>query len=151
MPGRGPAPKPIDQLRGKGAAKKRLAELKVVKSDPVAQPELPDTMPNGDPWPERTVEWWAMWGRDPLAKDFRATDWSELMDAAVIHGQFWNGDTKMAAELRLRTAMFGATAESRARLRIQYAAADEAEEKRRTSKAAADVRGSYRGLKAVDG
>ena len=147
MAGRGPAPKPANRRARKN---KEPIGLKIVESDPVPQPELPKRMPNGEPWPQITRAWWRMWGRDPLAADFRATDWAELRDTAVIHGAYWSGDLKLAGELRLRTAKFGATAEDRARLRIQYAAADEADEKRRTSKAGADVRGVYKGLRAVD-
>lgn len=147
MAGRGPAPKPANRRARKN---KDPIGLKIVESDPVPQPELPKRMPNGEPWPQITRAWWRMWGRDPLAADFRATDWAELRDTAVIHGAYWSGDVKLAGELRLRTAKFGATAEDRARLRIQYAAADEADEKRRTSKAGADVRGVYKGLRAVD-
>lgn len=147
MAGRGPAPKPASR---RARANKDPVALRVVESDPVPQPPLPAVMPNGEDWPLRTVEWWEMWGADPLAEDFRPTDWSELMDCAVIHGAYWSGELKLAGELRLRTAKFGATAEDRARLRIQYAAADEAEEKRRHSKPGADVRGRYKGLKAVD-
>ncbi|MDY7341389.1 MULTISPECIES: hypothetical protein [Corynebacterium] len=147
MAGRGPAPKPANRRARKN---KDPIGLKIVESDPVPQPELPKRMPNGEPWPQITRAWWRMWGRDPLAADFRATDWAELRDTAVIHGAYWSGDLKLAGELRLRTAKFGATAEDRARLRIQYAAADEADEKRRTSKAGADVRGVYKGLRAVD-
>lgn len=148
--GRGPVPKPAHQLAGHGAAKKRLAGMKIIESEPTPQPPLPELMPNGEPWPERTVQWWDMWATDPLAKDFRATDWSELMDTAVVHGAFWAGESKLAAELRLRTGKFGSTQEDRARLRIQYAAADEADEKRRSSKAGANARGVYKGLRAVD-
>lgn len=147
MAGRGPAPKPANRRARKN---KDPIGLKIVESAPVPQPELPKRMPNGEPWPQITRAWWRMWGRDPLAADFRATDWAELRDTAVIHGAYWSGDLKLAGELRLRTAKFGATAEDRARLRIQYAAADEADEKRRTSKSAADVRGVYKGLRAVD-
>lgn len=147
MAGRGPAPKPANKRARKN---KDPIGLKIVESDPVPQPELPKRMPNGEPWPQITRAWWRMWGRDPLAADFRATDWAELRDTAVIHGAYWSGDLKLAGELRLRTAKFGATAEDRARLRIQYAAADEADEKRRTSRSAADVRGVYKGLRAVD-
>lgn len=147
MAGRGPAPKPANRRARKN---KDPIGLKIVESDPVPQPELPKRMPNGEPWPQITRAWWRMWGRDPLAADFRATDWAELRDTAVIHGAYWSGDLKLAGELRLRTAKFGATAEDRARLRIQYAAADEADEKRRTSRSAADVRGVYKGLRAVD-
>lgn len=147
MAGRGPAPKPANRRARKN---KDPIGLKIVESEPVPQPDLPKQMPNGEPWPQITRAWWRMWGRDPLAADFRATDWAELRDTAVIHGAYWSGDLKLAGELRLRTAKFGATAEDRARLRIQYAAADEADEKRRSSKAGANARGVYKGLRAVD-
>ena len=147
MAGRGPSPKPAEK---RARRNKDPVALRIVESDPVSQPPLPELMPGGDPWPSRTVEWWEMWGEDPLADDFRPTDWSELMDCAAIHGAYWSGELKLAGELRLRTAKFGATQEDRARLRIQYAAADEADEKRRHSKPGADVRGRYKALKAVD-
>jgi hypothetical protein len=41
----------------------------------------------------------------------------------------WQGELKYLPELRLRTAKYGATPEDRARLRIQFAQADEAESK----------------------
>jgi hypothetical protein len=78
-------------------------------------------MPNGDLWPEVTREWWAMWGADRLTDDLRATDWSDLLDTAVLHALLWSGDVKVAGELRLRVAKHGATAGDRARLRITYA------------------------------
>ena len=150
MAGKGALPKSADRLAGNGAGKKRAAQMKIVTSDPVPQPDLPESMPGGMPWPEETVRWWEMWATDPLSGEFRATDWAELMDTALIHAEVWSGNTRMAGELRLRTQMFCTTAESRARLRIQYAAADEADEKRRWSRSGADVRGRYKSLKAVD-
>jgi hypothetical protein len=57
-------------------------------------------------------------------------DNADLLDTAVIHGLFWRGDVKLAGELRLRIAKHGATQEDRARLRITFAAADVADEKR---------------------
>ena len=151
MAGKGAMPKPPDRLVGHGAKKARASEFTVITSDPVPQPPLPELMPNGEPWPERTREWWHMWGEDPLAEEFRPTDWSELMDCAAVHGQFWSGETKLAGELRLRTQTFGATAESRARLRIQFAAAQEADDKRgRSTSGAGSSSRSRRGpLKAV--
>jgi hypothetical protein len=71
-----------------------------------------------------------MWGTSPLSDRFSANDWSELLDTAVLHGRFWSGSVTVAAELRLRVAKFGATPEDRARLRITFAAADEADAKR---------------------
>lgn len=148
MAGRGPAPKPSDQRVRRNA---EAQGMRVVESDPVEQPELPELMPDGEPWPEQTALWWRMWGEDPLSAEFRSTDWSELLDTAVIHGRYWSGEIKLAGELRLRTGKFGATAEDRARLRIQFAAADEAEDKRSrsTSGAGSSSRARRGALKAV--
>jgi hypothetical protein len=130
MAGKGFAPKDPSRLVGHGAAKARAAGMRVVESAPVEQPPLPELMPNGEPWPQQTRMWWEMWRVDPLSDEFRPTDWADLLDTAVIHGQFWSGDTKLAGELRLRVAKHGATQEDRARLRITFAAADEADDKR---------------------
>lgn len=129
MAGMGRVPKPDNRLSRARDAKRR-ASLKVIVSDPVPAPELPESMPGGDEWPEETKRWWHMWTIDPLAEEFRATDWSELLDTAVLHGLYWKGDHRVAQELRLRTAKHGATAEDRARLRITFAEADRAEGKR---------------------
>ena len=128
MAGRGPTPKDkskrvrrnADPVQGEKIAR-QVAE----------QPDLPefDITVTIDKqletrefaWPERTREWWAMWGESEIAKNFTATDWSELLDTAVLHARYWSGDFKVAGELRLRTAKFGATPEDRARLRIEFA------------------------------
>lgn len=149
MAGMGPPPKSPERR----ARRNKGPEMHVIISEPVAQPALPKRMPNGEPWPEITRAWWRMWGKDPLAAEFRATDWAELRDTAAIHGAYWSGDLKMAGELRLRTAKFGATAEDRARLRITYAAADDAEdrrERRRAGAAGDATKRRYSQLKAVD-
>lgn len=149
MAGRGPAPK--DPARR--ARRNKGPEMHIIESAPVPQPKLPTRMPNGEPWPQITRAWWRMWGKDPLAAEFRATDWAELRDTAVLHGLYWSGDVKLAGELRLRTAKFGATAEDRARLRIQYAAADEADDKRdrrRAGAAGEETKKRYGQLRAVD-
>ena len=142
MAGVGPRPKNPDQLVGHGAAKGRDAVLRVIPVQPVAQPALPDFDVSVEVdgklksqkfvWPERTREWWRMWGESPLSSEFTETDWSELLDTAMLHARFWNGDHKVAAELRLRVAKFGATPEDRARLRIQFATADKVEADRIT-------------------
>jgi hypothetical protein len=115
-----------------------------VTIEPVEQPNLPDSLtvatkdgPIEVPWPARTLEWWQMWADSPLADDFTSTDWSELLDTAVLHARLWLGQTTVAPELRLRVAKFGATPEDRARLRIVFAQADDADAKRpRTASAA---------------
>ena len=133
MAGRGPAPKDPSRRARTNADP---IPLRVIRADPVEQPELPTLWIEQDgelvsiSWPARTQQWWRMWGESPLSAEFTATDWSELLDTARIHALFWMGKTSVASELRLRVAKFGATPEDRARLRITFAAADEAEGKR---------------------
>lgn len=133
MAGRGPAPKDPNR---RARTNSDPIPLRVITADPTEQPDLPTFEVEHDGeltefvWPARTREWWQMWKDSPLSAEFTATDWSELLDAAVLHARYWRGDVKLAAELRLRVAKFGATPEDRARLRITFAQADEAEEKR---------------------
>lgn len=134
MAGRGPAPKPADKRARTNAD---VVPLRVVVAVPSAQPELPvrfRAVADSDApfsevvdWPSATVEWWQMWGRSPLAASFTETDWAELLLAAFLHADFMEGNYKVAGELRLRTAKFGATPEDRLRLRIQFADVQEAE------------------------
>lgn len=153
MAGRGPAPK--DPSRRARSNKEPVA-LRVIETAREPQPELPEfdvqVKVDGElqsvrfEWPARTREWWAMWGESPLASDFTSTDWSELLDTARIHASFWSGNLSAAAELRLRVAKFGATPEDRARLRIQFATADEAEAKKSSSRPSSrDRRGPLTG------
>jgi hypothetical protein len=118
MAGRGPTPKPAGR---RARANADPNPTRTLASEPMPQPPLAD----GIAWHARTVEWWAMWGASPLAADFTATDWSELLDTAMLHTAYWGGELKHAAELRLRAAKFGATPEDRQRLRIVYADADQ--------------------------
>lgn len=83
-------------------------------------PELPDT----HEWPDATKAWWETWRTCALASKFTDTDWSFLLDTAVLHGEFWLGDRSLAGELRLRAAKFGATPEDRARLKIEIGEPD---------------------------
>lgn len=79
-------------------------------------PELPDFMV----WHAMTQQWWATWRRSAQAQTFTETDWSFLIDTALMHHAMWEkGQWTLAAEVRLRAAKFGATPEDRARLRIE--------------------------------
>jgi hypothetical protein len=133
MAGRGPAPKDPDR---RARTNKDPIQLRVIRADPVDQPDLPTFEVEHDGeltefvWPARTRQWWQMWADSPLSAEFTSTDWSELLDTAILHARLWRGDHKVAPELRLRTAKYGATPEDRARLRITFAAADDAEERR---------------------
>src|SRR5690554_4129965 len=120
MAGRGPAPKPPGRRAGKS---RDPIPLRVIRAEPSPAPALPEDVD----WPRRTREWWAMWCRSPLSSEFTEADWDFLLDTAMLHARFWSGDVQVAPELRLRVAKFGQTPEDRARLRIQFAHADEAE------------------------
>lgn len=136
MAGRGPTPKdPETRARRNKTAG---AGMRVIQTRKAEQPKLPvlyDHVTDAEGktkrvrfvWPAVTKRWWQMWADSPLSADYTANDWSELLDTALIHARYWKGDTKLAGELRLRTAKFGATPEDRARLRIMFVDAAEAE------------------------
>lgn len=146
MAGVGPPPKDPKRRarRNKPDAPTREISLIVAK-----QPPLPKVMPGGDPWPAITRAWWRMWAKSPLTATFAATDWSDLRDAAVLHGRYWSGDVKVASELRQRMGQFGATPESRARLRITLVDADTAESGAKTQPRGQASRTRYGGLELV--
>jgi hypothetical protein len=140
----GPLPKPdAERVRGK---KSNPLGLKTVSSRPAKQPPLPKAMPNGEDWPTVTRTWWRTWRNWPLSDEYTVAEWSFLLDTAAIHGAFWSGELGCAAELRMRAAKFGVTPEDRARLRIVFAAADEAEKPKPQGKTA-----RYDGLKSTGG
>ena len=149
MAGRGPAPKAAGRRARTNADPVAATTLRLVRQP---APELPDlgidekTGEQQD-WHPRTVEWWAMWAESEQARDFTATDWSFLIDTALMHHAMWaKGHWTLAAEVRLRVAKFGATPEDRARLRMVFADADEKEEKRAAKSASRDRRGSLMAL-----
>ena len=112
MAGRGPAPKDPAQRRRRN----QDAPMKVVSADgSVHGPDLTE----GIDWPDVTREWWQVWRTSPQASTFTETDWSFLLDTALLHMDFWDGNRSVAGELRLRVAKFGATPEDRARLKIE--------------------------------
>lgn len=123
MAGRGPAPKAADR-RARG--NKDPVPGTAIRFVGAEQPPLPVEVD----WHPRTVEWWAMWRDAPQAEHFMATDWDFLLDTAILHSQMWFGDAKLAAEVRLRVAKYGSTPEDRARLRMNFADADEKDAKR---------------------
>jgi hypothetical protein len=141
MAGNGPPPKDPDK---RARSNKDPVMMRILPAILATQPELPDfdvttTYKDEDGnvitelepyvWAPITLEWWQMWADSALASDFTSTDWSELRDTALLHSEYWKGAFKLAGELRLRTAKFGATPEDRLRLRITFAQAVEAETK----------------------
>lgn len=114
MAGRGPAPKP--QLTRDNDQARREAATTKVTNDGVLR-GMP--LPNETPWHPRTVAWWATWRRSPLAQTFTEADWDFLLDTALLHSEMWNGETKLASEIRLRVSAFGSTPEARLRLKLK--------------------------------
>lgn len=116
MAGHGPAPKdPENRARRNSDPAGRTT---VVRDGEVRGLALPD----GYGWHEMTRQWWEAWRRAPQAAAFEDTDWLFLLETAKLHSAFWEGDVKVAPELRLRVAKFGATVEDRARLRLDITA-----------------------------
>lgn len=101
-------------------------------------------------WCDETRGWWRMWQESPLAPSFATTDWAFLAETAVLHHILWStGDISVMGELRIRVAKFGATPEDRARLRIQFAQADQAEAGGESSRAPGGSRARRRDTRAV--
>ncbi|WP_152353315.1 phage terminase small subunit [Brachybacterium subflavum] len=142
MAGRGPAPKDPSKRARRNADPSPTTILRFEESE---QPDLPEALS----WPDETREWWAMWRDSPQAEHFGSTDWSFLLDTAILHAQLWgNGDTSALGELRIRVAKFGATPEDRARLRMQFADADAADSKRKPAgESARERRGQIKVLR----
>lgn len=164
MAGRGPAPKDPSKRARRNKDVINLREYQVERTQ---QPGLPTIFVWEEDeegkqrrrkfnWPTVTKRWWKMWAESPLAPDFSDADWSFLQDTAYVHARYWLGDVKLAGELRLRVAKFGATPEDRARLRIVFAVADnvengggEVQESERLLNASSRDRARSRSLKAI--
>lgn len=160
MAGKGPRPSEADRLAGHGATKARESSTDKVNATAAKQPTLPTfTVEWFDEdgqlhstrfkWPAQTRAWWKMWAESKLSEKFTSTDWSELLDTARLHAAYWNGDLKVAAELRLRTAKFGATPEDRARLGIVFVFDDDGNAKPVVPKASTGARARRGPLRVV--
>jgi hypothetical protein len=112
MAGRGPARKPDGARARRNVDPHPHRELRLVRAP---QPALP----RGVKWCAQTRAWWKAWAKSELSRDFTADDWSFLLDTALMHNEMWSGgEVRLAGEIRLRVAKFGATPEDRQRLRL---------------------------------
>ncbi|MFE7108837.1 hypothetical protein ACFU98_12740 [Streptomyces sp. NPDC057575] len=99
----------------------------IVPDDELRGPELPEGVlgvntKTGElvEWHPMTLLWWNEWRTSLQAQTFTGTDWSFLVDTALMHHAMWEkGQWTLAAEVRLRAAKFGATPEDRARLKLE--------------------------------
>lgn len=125
MAGHGPPPKDPSKRRRRNGADE--AQTIVFPDDETRGPELPDGVlgvntKTGEltEWHPMTRLWWDTWRDSPQASTFTGTDWSFLVDTALMHHSMWDkGQWTLAAEVRLRAAKFGATPEDRARLKLK--------------------------------
>lgn len=146
MAGFGPAPK---DPRRRARSNSDPIPTTVLRFEPAEQPPLPHPPEWLGAWPAQTRRWWEMWGDSPQAEHLTGTDWDFLMDTAVLHAQVWGeGKVTLLPELRLRVAKFGATMEDRARLRMQFAQADDADAKRIVVASSRERYGDLRSLPA---
>jgi hypothetical protein len=115
MAGRGPAPK--DYASRDRDQARRHASTPIVADGELRGFDLPPL--DDAEWHPATVQWWATWRSSAQATTFTPTDWSFLLDTALLHDALWHGRPDAAGELRLRVAKFGATPEDRARLKME--------------------------------
>lgn len=151
MAGRGPAPKdPARRVR-------RNADpipMRVIQTEPVEQPALIEVLgeinPMTDaPWQRATLRLWSELAEFPSTDMLQPAQWSLLARTMMLDDAFVSGDMKAATESRLQLQKFGIAPDDVARLRIQFAQADVADEQRGTRKAAS-VKGRYAGLKLAE-
>lgn len=118
MAGRGPAPKEPER-RARGTLDGNVQTV-VTDDGAVRGFDLPAARPGGGVWPDVTCRWWDAYRRSPQAQLWTDTDWFAHLATAELHALFFgDGESKVAAELRLRESRMGATYEDRLRLRLR--------------------------------
>lgn len=111
----GPGRAPKDTLsRPNDQARREAASTKVTADGVRRGPDLPAEVA----WPAPTLAWWENLRTSPMAQAWITADWDTLLETALLHKALWEGDLKVAAELRLRMSQFGTNPESRLRLRL---------------------------------
>ncbi|MBD0739848.1 hypothetical protein BGM09_10470 [Streptomyces sp. CBMA29] len=108
---RGPAPK--------DNAVRRNAHPHATELPAVAQPgrELPRALGITTAGAKR---FWKTWSTAPQTARWAETDWAELEVTTKLVDALYLGDLKLASEIRMRVAKWGATTEDRARLRMKF-------------------------------
>jgi hypothetical protein len=113
---RGPAPKENAQRRN------IHPNAQTLPAEPQPGRELPKGLGITTPGAKR---FWKTWSQAPQTARWAETDWAELeLTTKLVDGLF-QGDLKLAGEIRQRVAKWGATVEDRARLRMTIEQAKE--------------------------
>lgn len=144
MAGMGPPPKNANQRVRRNKDSVPHTTLRFEKVDP---PPLPSRYAGN----EEVERWWQTWVESPQADVFGTTDWQGLLDTLPLIAAYYDGNLKLAAEIRLRVAAYGSTPADRARLRMHFADADEKDSKRGkpTGKPTEEVKQTYGDLRVV--
>ncbi|MEV8022507.1 hypothetical protein AB0O76_40685 [Streptomyces sp. NPDC086554] len=120
---RGPAPNPNSVRRNTTHA---LGEQKLSGTAGAGR-ELPKALGISTGAAKR---FWKTWAKAPQTEGWLETDWAELELTTKLVDLFYQGDTKLAGEIRQRVGRWGATTEDRARLRMSFDKQVEAEAKK---------------------
>lgn len=107
----GPAPKDPSKRRNRSAPLRG----EWVDLPELAKPILPE-LPEGE-WSERTKNAWQMWREDPATGQLTKAGIAAAIDAIYLYEEFVQGETKLAAELRLRMDGLGLTPKGKRDLR----------------------------------
>ena len=118
MPVQGRKPKPQGQARHRVKSNIQWTEI----PDAPYKGKVP-TLPkrrDSKTWPERVKRKWAVWSRMPHCILWTPADWEFALDTIEIAAKFYEGDAKLATELRNREKLLGTTIDFRRDLRIRY-------------------------------
>ena len=153
MAGRGPAPKPSN-LRQRKNKKSGAATIPVMPPIDGAKPPKPPEIPNPDArvWHVLTEKSWARAWVSPMAALWIETDVDAIGRLAILWDDFYKGDTKLMAEIRLQEQRFGLSPLDRSRLQWEFARGEESEkrqERRQMNPKRTGTTDPRRGLMAV--
>ncbi|MCZ0976190.1 hypothetical protein O1L55_42825 [Streptomyces albulus] len=110
---RGPAPKPNARRRNTDHA---LGEhgLSLSAGEGRALPKSLGVETGG------AKRFWKTWAAAPQTEHWLETDWTELELTTRLVDAFYQGNFRLAGEIRQRVGRWGATTEDRARLRMNF-------------------------------
>ncbi|GAA4071261.1 hypothetical protein [Streptomyces hundungensis] len=82
---------------------------------------------------------WRTWAAAPQTEHWLETDWAELELTTRLVDAFYQGNVRLAGEIRQRVGRWGATTEDRARLRMNFDQQAEQEAAQATQEAVTDL------------
>lgn len=116
MAGNGPPPKdPKSRRRTNDPARGEWIDLEAFqKGERAVLPALPKRKGG---WSARTRDAWRRWRKDPATKLYGESEIQSAIDLAYLHHDWSRGESKLAAEIRLRMDGLGLTPKGKRDLR----------------------------------